>query len=179
MGTIEKTKWVIDAAHSEILFKVKHLVITTLSGKFDKFEGSMSSSSGDFSDADIEFSADVNSINTNQAERDGNLKSLEFFDAANYPKIIFKSKTFKKNTGSDYLLTGDLTIRGVNKTVELTVEYGGTTKDPWGNTKAGFEINGKINRKDFGLTWSAVTETGGLVVGDEVKLQLVVELIKQ
>lgn len=121
----------------------------------------------------------LNSINTNQADRDGHLKSPDFFDAANFPKLTFKSKSFKNTGGSDYLLTGDLTIRGINKTVELAVEYGGTTKDPWGNAKAGFEITGKINRKDFGLTWSAVTEAGGLVVGDEVKLQLVVELIKQ
>jgi polyisoprenoid-binding protein YceI len=178
METLVKTKWAIDTAHSEILFKVKHLVISTVSGKFDTFEGSLHASEDDFSDAEAEFSADVNSINTSQPDRDGHLKSADFFDAANHPKITFKSKSFKK-TGSDtYIMTGDLTIHGVTKTIELAVEHGGTTKDPWGNVKTGFEISGKINRKDFGLLWSAVTETGGLVVSDEIKLQLNVELAK-
>lgn len=178
METLAKTKWAIDAAHSEILFKVKHLVISTVSGKFDKFEGSLYVSEDDFSDAEAEFSADIDSISTGQPDRDGHLKSADFFDAANYPKLTFKSKSFKKTGDDTYVMTGDLTIRGVSKTVDLTVEHGGTTKDPWGNIKTGFEISGKINRQDFGLTWSAVTETGGLVVSDEVKLQLNVELAK-
>jgi polyisoprenoid-binding protein YceI len=178
METLVKTKWAIDPAHTEIQFKVKHLVISTVSGKFEKFDGAVHTSSSDFSDAEVEFSADVNSINTGQPDRDAHLKSADFFDAANYPKIVFKSKNFKKTGDDTYIMTGDLTIRGTTKTVELNVEYGGTTKDPWGNTKAGFEITGKINRKDFGLAWSAVTETGGLVVADEVKLQLAVELAK-
>ncbi len=178
MGT-PKTKWAIDPAHTEIQFKVKHLVISTVSGKFEKFDGAVYSSSPDFSDAEVEFSADVDSINTSQPDRDGHLKSPDFFDAANHPKLTFKSTNIKKTGDSEYLMTGDLTIRGVSKPIQLSVEYGGTTKDPYGNTKAGFEITGKINRKDFGLTWSAVTETGGLVVSDEVKLQLAVELAKQ
>jgi polyisoprenoid-binding protein YceI len=179
METSVKTKWAIDAAHSEIQFRVKHLVITTVSGTFDKFEGSAESASDDFSDAKIEFSADVDSINTKQPDRDGHLKSPDFFDAANHPKLTFVSKSFVKKSDTDYVLTGILTIRGTAKTVELTAEFGGTTKDPWGNTKAGFELAGKINRKDFGLSWSAATEAGGLVVSDEVKLQLNVELLKQ
>jgi polyisoprenoid-binding protein YceI len=179
METTAKSKWVIDAAHSEVHFKVKHLVISTVTGSFDKFEGSMLASKDDFSDAVVEFSADVNSINTNQPDRDAHLKSPDFFDAANHSKLTFKSTAIKKVGDSDYKLTGDLTIRGTSKPVELTAEYGGTTKDPWGNTKAGFELNGKINRKDFGLLWSAVTEAGGLVVADEVKLQINVELAKQ
>jgi polyisoprenoid-binding protein YceI len=174
-----KTKWSIDPAHTEILFKVKHLVISTVTGKFNKFDGSMISSNEDFSDATIEFSADVNSIDTNQPDRDTHLKSPDFFDAANHPKLTFVSKSFKKKSGSEYALHGDLAIRGVSKPVELSVEYGGTIKDPWGNTKIGFEISGKINRKDYGLVWSAVTETGGVVVADEVKLLINVELAKQ
>jgi polyisoprenoid-binding protein YceI len=179
METLVKTKWAIDTAHSEIHFKVKHLVISTVTGKFEKFDGSVYSDSNDFSDAEVEFTADVSSINTGHPDRDGHLQSPDFFDVANYPKLTFKSRSSKKVGDSEYKLTGDLTIRGVTKPVELTVEYGGTTKDPWGNTKAGFEITGKINRKDFGLNWSAVTEAGGLVVSDEVKLQMAVELIKQ
>ena len=179
METLVKTKWAIDPAHSEIHFKVKHLVISTVTGKFEKFDGAVYSSSDDFSDAEVEFHADAASINTGVSDRDAHLKSPDFFDAATHPKLTFKSTSIKKTGDNEYLMKGDLTIRGVTRPVELNVEYGGTTNDPWGNTKAGFEITGKINRKDFGLTWSAVTETGGLVVSDEVKLQLGVELAKQ
>jgi polyisoprenoid-binding protein YceI len=179
METSVKTKWAIDPAHTEVLFKVKHLVISTITGKFDKFEGTVYASKEDFSDAEAEFSADVDSINTNQPDRDGHLKTGDFFDAANHPKIYFKSTGIKKKGDNEYVLSGQLTIRGVAKLVDLDVEYGGTTKDPWGNTKAGFELTGKINRREFGLQWSAATEAGGLVVGDEVKLQIGVELVKQ
>ena len=155
MGTT--TKWAIDPTHSEIGFKVKHLVISTVSGNFNKFEGSLTSANEDFSDAEIEFSADVDSINTNQADRDGHLKSPDFFDAGNHPKISFKSKSFKKTSGNDFVLNGDLTIRGTSKNVSLAAEFGGVTKDPWGNTKAGFEISGKINRKDYGVGGSSIS----------------------
>jgi len=179
METLVKTKWAIDPAHTEIHFKVKHLVISTVSGKFDKFDGTVYSSSDDFSDAEIEFSADVNSVNTGNPDRDGHLKSPDFFDVANHPALSFKSKSIQKKGDNEYKLTGFLTLRGVAKQIDLDVEYGGTTKDPWGNTKAGFEITGKLNRHDFGLQWSAATEAGGLVVADEVKLQMSVELAKQ
>jgi polyisoprenoid-binding protein YceI len=172
-------KWVIDPAHSEINFKVKHLVIATVTGSFDKFEGTLESVSDDFSDASITFTAEVNSINTNMPDRDTHLKSPDFFDAANYPKVIFKSKGFKKLGESEYKLTGDITMRGVTREVTLDVEFGGTMKDPYGNLKAGFELAGKLNRKEFGLNWNAVTEAGGLVVSEEVKLQLSIELVKQ
>lgn len=175
----EKTKWLIDPTHTEVLFKVKHLVISTVTGSFQKFDGSLTTSSDNFDGAEIEFSADVDSIDTNQADRDTHLKSADFFDAANHPKLTFKSKSFKKKSDHEFKLTGDMTIRGITKTIDLDVDFGGTIKDPWGNLKAGFEINGKINRKDFGLQWNAATETGGLVVSDEVKLQLNVELAKQ
>jgi polyisoprenoid-binding protein YceI len=179
METKGKTKWVIDPAHSEIQFKVKHLVISTVTGKFDRFEGSVNTSAEDFSDMEAEFSAEVDSINTNQPDRDGHLKSADFFDAASHPKLIFKSKRVKKNSDGSLKLSGDLTMRGTTKEVDLDVQYGGTIVDPWGNVKAGFEISGKVNRKEFGLHWSAVTEAGGVVVADEVKLAINVELAKQ
>lgn len=179
METAVKTKWVIDPAHTEVHFKVKHLVISTVTGSFEKFDGSLTTSEDDFSDAEVEFSADVNSINTNAPDRDAHLKSPDFFDAANFPKLTFKSKKITKTGDDEYKLTGDITIRGTTKEITLDVTFGGTIKDPWGNTKAGFEITGKLNRKDFGLHWSAITETGGVVVADEVKLALNVELAKQ
>ncbi|MEO8171996.1 MAG: YceI family protein [Sediminibacterium sp.] len=168
----------IDAAHSEITFKVKHLMITNVTGSFTKFDATMESAAADFSDAKISFEADVNSISTNNEQRDGHLKSDDFFAAEKFPKLSFTSKSFTKKSDDEYTLTGDLTIRGNTKNVELNVEYGGTATDPYGQVKAGFEINGKINRKDFGLTWGAVTEAGGVVVSDEVKLHLNVQMIK-
>lgn len=169
----------IDTAHSEISFKVKHLMITNVTGNFNRFDATLESNAADFSDAKISFEADVNSISTNNEQRDGHLKSDDFFAAEKFPKLSFTSKSLAKKTGEAYTLTGDLTIRGTTKTVELAVEYGGTVTDPYGQVKAGFEISGKINRKDFGLVWSATTEAGGIVVSDEVKLQLAVQMIKQ
>jgi polyisoprenoid-binding protein YceI len=172
-------KWVIDPTHSEIYFKVKHLVIATVTGSFDKFEGSLETASDDFSNASIRFSADVNSINTNMSDRDNHLKSPDFFDAINHPAIDFRSNDFRKLSDSEYKLTGDITIRGITREIVLDVEFGGIMNDPWGNVKAGFELTGKLNRKDFGLNWNAVTEAGGIVVSDEVKLQMSIEFVKQ
>jgi polyisoprenoid-binding protein YceI len=169
----------IDAAHSEINFKVKHLMITNVTGNFTQFDATMESSADDFSDASISFEADVNSINTNNEQRDGHLKSDDFFNAEQFPKLTFVSSGLQKKSDNEYALTGDLTIRNITKTVTLDVEFGGTMTDPWGQQKAGFEINGKINRKDFDLKWTATTEAGGIVVSDEVKLQLAVQMIKQ
>jgi polyisoprenoid-binding protein YceI len=169
----------IDAAHSEINFKVKHLMITNVTGNFTQFDASMEASADDFSDASISFEADVNSINTNNEQRDGHLKSDDFFNAEQFPKLTFVSSGLQKKSDNEYALTGDLTIRNITKTVTLDVEFGGTMTDPWGQQKAGFEINGKINRKDFDLKWTATTEAGGIVVSDEVKLQLAVQMIKQ
>jgi polyisoprenoid-binding protein YceI len=169
----------IDAAHSEITFKVKHLMITNVTGSFSKFDATMESAAADFSDAKISFEADINSISTNNADRDGHLKSDDFFSAEKFPTLSFKSTSLTNNGGSDYTLTGDLTIRDITKTVSFPVEYGGTATDPYGQVKSGFEIAGKFNRSDFGLTWSAVTEAGGVVVSDEVKLNLNVQMIKQ
>jgi len=169
----------IDTAHSEITFKVKHLMITNVTGSFTQFDATMESEAADFSDAKISFEADVNSVNTNNEQRDGHLKGEDFFAAEKFPKLTFVSKSFTKKSDDEYTLTGDLTIRDVTKTVDLAVEFGGNMVDPWGQAKVGFEINGKINRKEFGLGWGAVTEAGGVVVSDEVKLHLAVQMIKQ
>ncbi|HEX5172323.1 MAG TPA: YceI family protein [Cyclobacteriaceae bacterium] len=173
-----KTKWGIDTTHSEVQFKTKHLVISTVTGSFKKFSGSVESDNeSDFDNARVEFSIDVDSIDTNQADRDAHLKSPDFFSAEEYPSIDFRGQ-LKKISGNDYKLAGPLTIRGTTRNVELSVEFGGIVKDPWGNIKAGFELNGKINRKDFGLSWNALTETGGLVVAEEVRIHINVELSK-
>ncbi len=169
----------IDTAHSEITFKVKHLMITNVTGSFTKFDATMEAEQADFSDAKISFEADVNSISTNNEQRDGHLKSDDFFAAEKFPKLSFVSTSFTKISDEEYTLTGNLTLRGVTKSIVLGVEYGGTATDPYGQVKSGFEIGGKINRKDFGLTWGAVTEAGGVVVSDEVKLHLAVQMIKQ
>ena len=172
------TKWVIDPTHSEIQFKVKHLVISTVTGAFKSFEGGVETENEDFDGATVHFSADVSSIDTNQEQRDAHLKSADFFDADNHPKLSFTGKLAKKGDDS-YKLLGDLTVKNVTKPVEFAVEYGGNMTDFYGNNKSGFELSGKINRKEFGLEWSAVTEAGGVVVGDEVKLIANVQVVKQ
>jgi polyisoprenoid-binding protein YceI len=169
----------IDVDHSDIMFKVKHLMISTATGIFKKFDATVETEKGDFSDAQISFEADVDSVDTKNAQRDAHLKSDDFFNAEQFPKMIFKSTSIEKNGEGEYTLKGDLTIRDITKPVSLDVDYNGNTKDPWGFERAGFEVTGKINRKDFGLKWSAVTEAGGLVVDDIVKLQMNVELVKQ
>jgi len=169
--------WTIDPSHSEVGFKVKHLVITTVSGKFDTFEGTIDTDQEDFSDAKIKFSADISSINTGSEQRDGHLKGADFFDAENHPKMTFESTSYYKK-GDDYVLEGNLTLRGVTKPVKLDVEYGGIQQDLYGRTVAGFEISGKIKRLEFGLHWNAVTEAGGVVVSDEVKLVINIEAVK-
>ena len=176
-ATAIQTKWAIDPMHTEVQFKVKHLVISTVTGFFKKFSGSVESNGDDFDGASVTFSLDVNSIDTNQADRDGHLKSADFFAVEQFPTVDFNG-TLVKKSGEEYKLTGDLTIRGTSKPIEFAVEFGGTMVDPWGNTKAGFEINGKINRKDYGLTWNALTESGGVVVSDEVKIHINTELAK-
>ena len=172
--------WVIDPTHSEVQFKIKHLMITNVTGSFNLFEASVQTEDEDFMKAKVSFSADIDSISTGNEQRDAHLKSSDFFDAANHPKLTFVATKFETvdNDGS-YELYGDLTIRGVTKNIKLGVEFGGVVQDAYGNTKAGFSINGKINRKDFGLTWSAVTEAGGVVVSDEVRIACEIQLIEQ
>lgn len=172
------TTWVIDPTHSEIQFKVKHLVISTVTGSFKTFEGSVNTEAEDFDGATVAFSADTASIDTNQAQRDEHLKSADFFASEEYPKISFTGKLAKKGSDS-YSLKGDLTVKDITKPFEFAVEYGGNMTDFYGNNKSGFEISGKINRQEFGLTWGAVTEAGGVVVGDDVKLIANVQVVKQ
>ena len=173
-----KTKWALDPAHSEVNFKVKHLVISSVTGTFKSFEGGFETDQEDFSNADIHFSLDVNSIDTNQEQRDVHLKSADFFDQEKYPKISFKSTSFTKS-GEDYELTGNLNVKDVTKPIKLKVEFGGTATDFYGNEKAGFEITGKISRKEYGLTWDALTEAGAIVVGDDIKLNINAQFAKQ
>jgi len=177
MEAAVKTKWAIDPTHSEVQFKVKHLVISTVSGFFKKFSGSVETDGDDFDGAAVTFSADIDSIDTNQKDRDNHLKSADFFASEEYPTMDFEGE-LKKVSGDDYKLVGKLTIRGTSKQVELSAEFGGSMTDPYGNEKSGFEINGKINRKDYGLNWNAVTEAGGVVVSDEVKLHINAQIVK-
>jgi polyisoprenoid-binding protein YceI len=172
-----KTTWKIDELHSDVQFKIKHLVISTVTGSFTKFSAEAETNGDDFAGGKINFSADVNSISTGNEQRDGHLKSPDFFDAANHPTLDFVSTNVEKSSDG-YKLHGNLTMRGVTKPVTLNVEFGGTAKDVYGNFKAGFELNGKINRSEFGLTWGAVTEAGGVVVSDEVKIAANVQMMK-
>ena len=173
------TKWKIDTAHSEIQFKVKHLMITTVTGHFRKFDLDVETNSDDFATAKkIGFTADIDSIDTNNAQRDAHLKSADFFNAEEYGQLRFVGTKYEPN-GDDAKLYGELTIKNITKPIILNVEHGGIVDDPWGQTKAGFTINAKISRKDFGLTWDAVTEAGHVVVGDEIKIHAEVQLVKQ
>jgi polyisoprenoid-binding protein YceI len=171
--------WKIDPAHSEIKFKVKHMVISTVTGQFNDFDATIESDKEDFSDAKVRFEANVNSVNTKNEQRDTHLKSADFFDAANYQKINFVSKTVNKRKENHYEITGDLTIRGIKKPVKLNVKYNGTVSGFGNQDIAGFEISGKVNRFDYGLKWNTLTDAGGIVVGDEVKLEIFAELNKQ
>jgi polyisoprenoid-binding protein YceI len=173
------TTYKIDQDHSDIMFKVKHLMISTVSGLFKKFDATFDIDEKDLTNATASFEADISSIDTKNEQRDAHLKSDDFFNAENYPKMIFKSTRIEKIGDDEYKLVGDLTIRDVTKPVELNVQYNGEIVDPWGNERLGFEITGKVNRREFGLRWSAVTEAGGVVVADDVKLQLNVEMVKQ
>ena len=170
--------WKIDPAHSEINFKVKHLVVSTVTGHFSKFDASIETSKEDFSDAKINFEADINSIDTKNEQRDGHLKSADFFDAEKYPKMTFVSKSIKKVSDHEMKVTGNLTLRGVTKEITLDVIYNGTVAGFGGTQVAGFEVRGKLNRFDFGLQWNALTEAGGVVVSNEVKIEILAEFNK-
>ncbi|GAB4190218.1 MAG: YceI family protein [Thermoflexibacter sp.] len=175
----QTTNWSLDPSHSSVEFTVTHLVISEVTGKFKKFDVSVQSDKADFTDAKISFTADVNSIDTDNENRDKHLKGDDFFNAEKFPQIKFVGKSLKKITDKKYELVGDLTIRDVTKAVTLNVNYGGTVVDPWKNTKAGFKITGTINRKDYGLKWNVLTEAGGAVVSDEVEIAVKLELVKK
>jgi polyisoprenoid-binding protein YceI len=175
-----KVKWAVDPAHSEIGFKVKHLMISNVKGVFKEFDASIYTTGEDFMTSEIDFWINPASIDTGDEKRDGHLKSADFFDADNFKEISFIGNTIEKvdNDGS-FTLYGDLTLKGIKKQVRLDVEFGGVMKDPWGNEKAGFTINGKLNRKDWGLNWNAALEAGGMLVSDEVRISCELQLSKQ
>lgn len=174
---MSNTKWVLDPTHSEIFFKVKHLMITNVKGIFKNFEASIEGA--DFEAAPIRLNIDVNSIDTNNADRDAHLRSGDFFEVEKFPNISFKSQQLKKNDEESYTLDGVLTIKGVSRPMSLNVAFGGANKDPWGNEKIGFEVSGKFKRSDFGLNWNSTLETGGVLVSDEVKMEAEVQFVKQ
>lgn len=171
------TTWAIDPTHSEIGFKVKHLMISNVKGFFTNYQASIEGE--DLTKSPVNVQIESSSISTNNTDRDNHLKSADFFDTENFPTITFKSQSFTKIDDDTYKLSGILTIKDVSKEIELDVEYGGTNKDPWGNEKLALEVTGKINRKDFGLNWNAALETGGVLVGDDVRLHAEVQFVKQ
>ncbi|MBA3829803.1 MAG: YceI family protein [Taibaiella sp.] len=173
------TKWNLDAAHSEVQFKVRHMMITNVTGSFSKFDATVETDGDDLTTVKATFTADVDSISTNNEQRDNHLKSPDFFDATNHPQLKFESTSMEKVDEENYKLHGNVTMRSTTHPITLDVEYGGSLKDPYGYIRAGFTITGKINRKEFGLNWSALTEAGGLVVSDDVKIHVSVEFIKE
>jgi polyisoprenoid-binding protein YceI len=177
---LTKIKWVIDPAHTEIAFRVKHLMITNVKGVFREYDASIYTTGEDFMSAEIDFWMDPASVETSDPKRDAHLKSADFFDVENHKQITFSANTIEKvdNDGS-FELYGDLTIKGIKKRIKLDVEFGGIMKDPWGSMKAGFTINGKINRKDWELNWNAALEAGGVLVADDVVISCEVELTRQ
>lgn len=173
------TLWKIDPAHSEIQFKVRHLMITTVTGYFRQFDLVVETEDDDFTQAKkVEFTAEASSIDTNSEQRDAHLRSADFFDVEKFGQIRYSGKVLER-AGDDYTLTGDLTIRGITKPVSLNVRYGGMVVDPYGQTKAGFEVEGRISRKEFGLVWNAMTEAGQVVVGDDIRILCEIQLIRQ
>lgn len=173
-----QTTWNIDASHSSIRFAVDHMVISEVEGIFSTYEGSVITTTADFSDAKINFTVDVNSVNTDNAKRDEHLRGADFFETSNYPKMTFVSTSVVKTAPGKYNLKGKLSLHGVTKEITLAMTYGGTTKDPWGNTKAGLKVTGVINRTDFGLKYNSVLEAGSLMIGEEVTITAKVELAK-
>ena len=173
------TKWVIDPTHSEIGFKVKHMMFTNVSGKFSKFDATIEVEDNDFENAKIEFTGAIDSITTGNADRDTHLLSPDFFDAAQFPEIKFSATSFTKINEGEYELVGDLTLHGATKSVKLAADYGGLMKDPWGNTKMALALEGKINRKDWGLNWNSALETGGVLVSEEVRLNIELQFLQQ
>jgi polyisoprenoid-binding protein YceI len=174
-----KTKWNIDTDHSEIGFKVKHLMVANVRGSFKEFDGSIYTTDEDFLSAEIDFWINPASITTRNDNRDTHLRSADFFDVENFKEINFTGNTFEKLDEDNYALYGDLSMKGIKKQIKLNVEFGGVIKDPWGNHKAIFTINGKINRKEWGLNWNAALETGGVLVSDDVWINCELQLAKQ
>ena len=175
---LSKAKWVLDPSHTLVEFSVKHMMIATVKGRFSGIEGILYANLPDFTTAEVEASVDSATVDTHEAQRDQHLKSADFFDVEKFPKLTFKSKRIERN-GDDYRMIGDLTIHGLTREAAFDVTFEGTGKDPWGNERAGFSATGKVDRKDFGLQWNAMLETGGVLVGDQVKISVEAEAIKQ
>ncbi len=173
------TKWAIDPVHSDIQFKVKHMMISTVTGQFKQFDATVETVGDDFSTAKINFSADVKSISTNNDQRDGHLNATDFFESEKYPQLVFVGDKLEKMDNENYQLHGTLSMRGVSKTITLAVEFGGVMVDPYGNTRAGFSIEGKLNRKDYGVNFSMISEAGSILLAEEVKIQVNAEFVKQ
>ena len=173
------TQWTLDATHSELNFKIRHLMITNVSGSFTDFTVDVTTDGDDFSTAQIGARIKMDSINTNNQQRDHHLRASDFFDAANHPEMIFKSTRVEKRSNDEFLLHGDLTMKGTTQPVQLNVEFGGITKDPWGSERAGFTVTGKINRSAWGVSFNSVLETGGVALGEEVKIASEIQLVKQ
>jgi polyisoprenoid-binding protein YceI len=176
---MKTSKWSVDTTHSELGFKIRHLMITNVSGNFTSFDVQAETATGDFSDAHITATIDVNSINTNNEQRDEHLRNADFFETEKFPKMYFQSNRINKVDGETFHVIGELTIKETTKPVKLLAEYSGITQDPWGNTRAGFSITGIINRKDFGITYNAVTETGSIMLGEDLKISGEIQLVKQ
>jgi polyisoprenoid-binding protein YceI len=176
---METTKWALDTTHSEIHFKVRHLMVSWVTGSFKKFDATVETEGDDISTAKVRFTANISSISTNNEQRDAHLRTGDFFDAENHPNLVFESDRLEKIDDENYKLYGRLSLRGNEKKVVLNVEFGGITQDPWGNTRTGFSVTGKINRKDFGVSFSMVSETGGVLLGEDVSISANVEFVKQ
>ena len=173
------TKWIIDPTHSEVHFKVRHLMVSWVTGSINQFNATLETDGEDLSSGKVQFTADIDSISTNNEQRDAHLKTGDFFDAVNHPQLAFESDKLEKINEENYKVHGKLTMRGVTKNIVLNVEYGGATQDPWGNTRIGVSVSGKINRKDFGVSFSMVSETGGILLGEEVTITANTQFVKQ
>lgn len=174
-----QTSWKIDAAHSNVIFNVSHMVIAEVTGNFKEFNATLVQNGEDFSGGKLTATIKVSSIDTDNEGRDKHLRSADFFDAEKYPEITFVSKSIEKISDKNYKVTGDLTMRGVTKSVVLDMKFNGQMNDPWGNTKAGFKATTRVDRKDFGLGWNKVLETGGLMVGEDINIIINTEMNKE
>jgi polyisoprenoid-binding protein YceI len=179
MKLMANTKWILDPTHSELGFKIKHLMITNVSGNFKEIEAEVQTEGEDFTTAQIEAKIKTASINTNNEQRDAHLRTSDFLEAEKYPEILFKSTQVEKVDNENFYAYGDLTLKGITKQVKLNVEYSGITKDPWGNERSGVIVTGKINRSEWGVSFNTILETGGVALSDEIKIHSEIQLVKQ
>ncbi|MDZ5470144.1 YceI family protein [Bacillus sp. 31A1R] len=175
---MSKTNWTVDNAHSSVDFSIKHMMIANVKGTFKNFDAQVEADPSDLTSASIQFNIDIASIDTRNEDRDNHLRSADFFDVENHPTMTFKSTEIVKTDDDEYNVTGELTLHGVTKQETFSVTYEGSGKDPWGNEKVGFSVAGKLNRSDYGLTWNSALETGGVLVGDKVKIDLQIQALK-